>query len=60
MARQGSPRRVSFTFLATAVEEGALATARVALLPVPYDGTASFKTGAREGPRAIIEASHHL
>jgi len=42
------------------VEEGALATARVALLPVPYDGTASFKTGAREGPRAIIEASHHL
>lgn len=33
---------------------------RVALLPVPYDGTATFRAGAREGPRAIIEASIHL
>lgn len=60
MERQDGPRRVPFTFLATSSDEGTLATARVALLPVPYDGTTSFKTGAREGPRAIIEASHHL
>jgi agmatinase len=30
------------------------------VLPVPYDGTASYKAGAREGPRAIIEASRQL
>jgi agmatinase len=30
------------------------------LVPAPYDGTASYKKGARNGPRAIIEASRHL
>jgi agmatinase len=49
-----------FTFLATPPEEGMLERCRVALLPVPYDGTATFRAGAREGPRAIIEASIHL
>src|SRR3990170_5677203 len=31
--------------------------ARVAVLPVPYDSTASGWVGSREGPSAIIEAS---
>jgi agmatinase len=31
--------------------------ARVAVLPIPYDSTASGWTGSREGPQAIINAS---
>ena len=34
--------------------------ARVALIPVPYDGTTSYKSGARAGPRAVINASKQL
>ncbi|MBI2862389.1 MAG: agmatinase, partial [Chloroflexi bacterium] len=34
--------------------------ARVVILPVPYDSTVSSKVGAREGPRAIIDASLDL
>ncbi len=32
---------------------------KFAVLPVPYDSTASFLPGARHGPRAIITASQH-
>lgn len=35
-------------------------TAQVAILPVPYDATASYGAGARFGPQAIIEASHEV
>ena len=35
-------------------------TARVAVLPVPYDSTSSYRVGSREGPRAIIEASRAM
>lgn len=34
--------------------------ARVALLPIPYDATASYLAGTRHGPAAIIEASQHV
>ena len=47
-------------FLSLPPEQSDLNRARVVVLPVPYDSTASFKTGAREGPRAIIDASSHL
>jgi agmatinase len=30
------------------------------LLPVPYDGTATYMPGARMGPRAVIEASRNI
>lgn len=36
------------------------ATARYAILPVPYEGTVSYKTGTANGPPAIIEASRHV
>ena len=36
------------------------AAARVVLVPAPYDGTASYKKGSSDGPRAIIEASQQL
>lgn len=32
-------------------------SARAVLIPVPYDGTVSYRPGARHGPRAIIDAS---
>jgi len=40
--------------------ESRFETARIVLVPVPYDGTTSYKGGAREGPRAIISSSRHL
>ena len=44
-------------FLALPGHLSRLETARVAVLPVPYDSTTSYRSGARDGPRAIIEAS---
>ena len=35
-------------------------TARVVILPVPYDGTTEWHSGTRQGPRAIINASTYL
>jgi len=35
-------------------------TARAAILPVPYDRTATWKKGADRAPEAILEASHHI
>jgi agmatinase len=37
-----------------------LQTAKVVILPVPYDGTTEWHSGTREGPRAIIDASQYL
>ncbi len=37
-----------------------LATARVLVLPVPYDFTTSYQGGARLGPRAILSASQNM
>ena len=48
------------TFLDTPPSENDPESARVFVIPVPYDSTTSFKTGAREGPDAIIDASRHL
>ncbi|MCZ6553469.1 MAG: agmatinase [SAR324 cluster bacterium] len=36
------------------------AEARVAVLPVPYEGTVTYGRGAAGGPRAILEASAQL
>lgn len=35
-------------------------SAKIAVLPVPFDGTVSYRTGTRNGPRAIIEASRNM
>ena len=37
-----------------------LQTAKVVILPVPYDMTTEWHSGAREGPQAIIDASQYL
>jgi agmatinase len=36
------------------------ARARVAIVPVPYDGTSTWLKGANRGPQAILDASAHL
>ena len=54
------PISVPWSFLAIAPEETNAVECRVVVLPVPYDSTTSYMGGAREGPRAIIEASRHL
>ena len=34
--------------------------ARVVVLPIPYDSTTGWRSGARDAPRAIIDASRYL
>lgn len=36
------------------------ASARVVILPIPYDSTTDWRIGSREGPQAIIDASQYL
>jgi agmatinase len=36
------------------------ARSRIAIVPVPYDGTSTWLKGADRGPEAILEASAHL
>ncbi|MBW2554743.1 MAG: arginase family protein, partial [Deltaproteobacteria bacterium] len=33
---------------------------KITVIPVPYDLTTTYISGARNGPRAIIEASNHM
>ncbi len=48
------------TFLDTPPEELDYENSLFVVIPVPYDGTTSFRGGARYGPAAIIEASRQL
>lgn len=54
------PETAADSFLALNAREANYKTARFALLPIPYDATASFGVGARAGPRAIITASQQV
>lgn len=54
------PAWVPFNFLALPEEQSRLDTARAVLVPVPIDSTTSFRTGARYGPQAILQASAAL
>ena len=51
---------VPYNFLALTPEQSALETASAVLIPVPYDSTTSYRTGARYGPSAILSASYNL
>src|SRR5699024_759682 len=35
-------------------------TARIVLIPVPYDGTSTWQKGADKGPEAFLEASENM
>ena len=51
---------IPHNFLALPTEQSSLDAARVALIPVPYDSTTSFRSGSRDGPEAMITASYGL
>jgi agmatinase len=48
------------SFAAPPPEFTDFASARVVVLPIPYDSTTTAKAGARDGPRAIIDASEDM
>jgi agmatinase len=54
------PPSIPWSFAAVGPDETNLEDCRVVVVPVPYDATTSYRGGAREGPRAIIEASRYL
>lgn len=47
-------------FLGLTNEESAYESARVVIVPVPYDATTSYKSGTKDGPAAIIAASREI
>jgi len=47
-------------FLGLEGDLASYATAKVVVLPIPYEATVSFGQGARGGPRAIINASRQV
>jgi agmatinase len=49
-----------FNFGGLTPEMRRAARPRYSVLPVPYDLTASYISGMRNGPRAIVEASTHM
>ena len=55
-----SESHVAPGFGALEPRHSALDTARIVIVPVPYDRTASYMKGTAEGPHAIIEASTHM
>ena len=60
MPEAGGHSWIPQNFLALSGEQSDLDQADVVLIPVPYDSTTSFRSGTRDGPRAIIEASYGL
>ncbi|MCE5335817.1 MAG: agmatinase [Desulfobacteraceae bacterium] len=48
------------SFLGLQTEEADFDDAGAVIIPVPYDGTTTFRSGTREGPRAILNASREL
>jgi agmatinase len=51
---------LSSNFLGIPPEDSTLEKSRVVILPVPYERTVSYGPGTRNGPGAIIEASHYV
>jgi len=51
---------IPHNFLALPKEQSSIDLARVALIPIPYDSTTSFRSGSRDGPDAMITASYGL
>ena len=54
------PPLIPHNFLALPQDQSSLENAKIALIPVPYDSTTSFRSGSREGPEAMITASYGL
>lgn len=50
----------TYNFLGLSEEHSTYSTARVAVLPLPYEGTVSYGRGTAKGPQAIINASSQV
>lgn len=50
----------SRAFMHLVDEYTAFETARVVVVPIPFDATTCYRPGTREGPQAIIDASRNL
>lgn len=48
------------TYAAIPEEYAGLATSKIVLIPVPYDGTSTWQKGADKGPAAFLEASENM
>jgi agmatinase len=48
------------TYAGISEEYGKLDTAKIVLIPVPYDGTSTWQKGADKGPKAFLEASENM
>jgi len=53
-------RKIHFKFCDLEDKYSSWDKSRIAILPVAYDLTASYKSGASAGPKAIIDASRHM
>jgi agmatinase len=42
------------------LEQNDYASSRAVVIPIPYDPTATWRTGSREGPAAILAASNNM
>lgn len=60
LARRLTTPAVEFNYLGLEPRYSALETAHAVILPVPYDGTTSYRPGARFGPSALIAASRNM
>lgn len=49
-----------YNFLGLDGEHSDFGKAKFVVIPVPYDSTASYRAGARNGPKAIISASRNV
>ncbi len=51
---------LSSNFLGIPEDEHTVEKSRVVILPVPYERTVSYGVGTKNGPSAILEASHYV
>ena len=51
---------ISRNFLGIEDECSSYDTSRIAVLPIPYEHTVSYGGGTKDGPDAILEASHYV
>lgn len=52
--------KTNTTYAGIPAEFGKLDTAKIVLIPIPYDGTSTWQKGADKGPEAFLEASENM
>ena len=52
--------KINTTYAGIPAEYGKLDTAKIVLIPVPYDGTSTWQKGADKGPEAFLDASENM